>query len=287
MPRRLAYPTPPPIAFVQRAVAADPGARVAGVGAAFLPQLPTVYRLADPRFAGPGRPWAYGELVVPLVAAGGQSPPLFAHPRLPLHDLLGVRWLFAAPEVDLAPFELRFADPSGRVWERPHPLPRLFLPAAAEIYRGGRWQDRVWNTPDFLASTLVQRSPGHEEDWAAPPGAPADLTLVALAATRVVAAAALGGERLMATSIYQDGGWRVLVDGEARRPVLANGPLLAAWLPAGEHRVELLYRPRPFVAGALVAALALAAAAAWFGSPLQSGAPARRTRDRPRERDDA
>jgi hypothetical protein len=46
--------------------------------------------------------------------------------------------------------------------------------------------------------------------------------------------------------------------------VLVDGPLVGAWLPAGEQRVDLLYRPGSFVAGLLLAALALAAAAAWW-----------------------
>lgn len=44
----------------------------------------------------------------------------------------------------------------------------------------------------------------------------------------------------------------------ARLPGVTNGTLVGAWLPAGELRVELLYRPPGFVAGCLAGALALA-----------------------------
>ncbi|HUP42030.1 MAG TPA: YfhO family protein [Thermoanaerobaculia bacterium] len=64
--------------------------------------------------------------------------------------------------------------------------------------------------------------------------------------------------RLLASGIYQDGGWRVLADGRPVPAVITNGTLVGAWLPAGELRVELLYRPPGFVAGCLAGALALA-----------------------------
>ncbi len=58
------------------------------------------------------------------------------------------------------------------------------------------------------------------------------------------------------------------MDGERHPTLVANGPFVAAWLPAGERAVELLYRPRGLVAGALLAAGALAAALVlWLPRP--------------------
>jgi hypothetical protein len=57
--------------------------------------------------------------------------------------------------------------------------------------------------------------------------------------------------------IYQDGGWRVLADGR-RIAAVPDIPLVAARLPPGANRVVLLYRPGGFLAGCLLAALALA-----------------------------
>jgi len=76
--------------------------------------------------------------------------------------------------------------------------------------------------------------------------------------------AGAGGGRL-ATGLSGAPGWRVLADG---RPVPPEpGPFLAAALPAGAGRVDLLYRPAPFLAGLLAAALGLAAGAAWLARP--------------------
>lgn len=63
--------------------------------------------------------------------------------------------------------------------------------------------------------------------------------------------------------VYQDGGWRVLVDGEPRETG-KEGPFLA--VPSGE-RVQRLYRPGAFLLGCLLAALGLAAGAAAFVPP--------------------
>ncbi|HXT19494.1 MAG TPA: hypothetical protein VN923_01980, partial [Thermoanaerobaculia bacterium] len=73
--------------------------------------------------------------------------------------------------------------------------------------------------------------------------------------------------RLLAASIYQDGGWRLLVDRRPRATVTTNGPLLGAWLPAGEHALELLYRPREHTAGCALSALALALGLVWLLPP--------------------
>ena len=84
---------------------------------------------------------------------------------------------------------------------------------------------------------------------------------------RLVAHARLAEERLLASSVYQDGGWRLLLDGRPFPAEVADGPFLAAWLPAGEHRVELIYRAPGFLAGLGLAAVALAGLILWMLGP--------------------
>lgn len=76
--------------------------------------------------------------------------------------------------------------------------------------------------------------------------------------------------------IHQDGGWRVLVDGEPAATV-KDGPFLA--VPAGEN-VAALYRPGAFLLGCLLAALGLAGAAVAYIPPPRPAvtAPAAPTR---------
>jgi hypothetical protein len=73
--------------------------------------------------------------------------------------------------------------------------------------------------------------------------------------------------RLLASSVYQDGGWRLVADGRRLPTVRTNGPFAGAWLPSGRHRLELLYRPRSFLAGLLLAACSLALGAVWLLPP--------------------
>lgn len=76
----------------------------------------------------------------------------------------------------------------------------------------------------------------------------------------------LRGEGTIASSVYQDGGWRVLLN---REPVESgkNGPFLEVRLPSGNWRFDVIYRPRTFLPGCLLAALGLAAGAAWLVPP--------------------
>ena len=75
--------------------------------------------------------------------------------------------------------------------------------------------------------------------------------------------------------VYQDGGWRVLVNGEARPPEREPGVFLAAELPAGKSRVDVLYRPAGFLWGCVIAALGLAVGAAAAGTrPYSPSRPA-------------
>lgn len=97
-----------------------------------------------------------------------------------------------------------------------------------------------------------------------------DLSSLALGEIRPAelhAHAHLSEPQLLASSVYQDGNWK-LVAGGARLPTtLANGPFVAARLPAGDTDLALLYRPGSFVAGLAVAALALVAGAAFWAAP--------------------
>jgi hypothetical protein len=95
-----------------------------------------------------------------------------------------------------------------------------------------------------------------------------DLDLGTLEPEWMRARARLPGPALLASSVYQDGNWKLLLDGARRPTVRTNSPFIAAWLPAaGEPRIDLLYRPGSFATGLAVAALALAAGAAFWAAP--------------------
>jgi hypothetical protein len=78
-----------------------------------------------------------------------------------------------------------------------------------------------------------------------------------------------GGGGRLATGLYAAPGWRLLADGRpvALAPAPGGEPLVAAELPAGARRLDLLYRPAGFVAGCLAAALGLALGVACLLDP--------------------
>lgn len=269
LPRRLYYPTPEPIAVLQDAAAHELGARTAALGDALPPLVPAIYGLADPRSRDRAVTLDYHRLVEPLLPAENGEAMRFHRPGHPLWDLLGVRWFLTAPGVDVGPpARLVLDHPTGRVYERPTALPRLFLPARTEVHRAGRpWAPRVAAIDDFRRRALVQWTPRHREPWRATGAEPAAIALTALELARITAESDLGEERLMATSVFQDDGWRLLIDGRRAPTILADGPLVAAWLPPGRHHLELLHRPRPFRRGLLLAALSFALLSTWLGRP--------------------
>ena len=77
-------------------------------------------------------------------------------------------------------------------------------------------------------------------------------------ANRVVVeagAGAAGGHLVLLDSFSDD--WRVTVDGTLATLVRANGLFRGVHLAPGQHTVEFRYRPRGFLLGAAVSAVAL------------------------------
>ncbi|HSS49715.1 MAG TPA: hypothetical protein VLX28_12285, partial [Thermoanaerobaculia bacterium] len=215
----------------------------------------------DIRIDNPSVPFGYSELTWPL--RRDDPAHRFARPRHAMYDLLGVRYVMTEPNVGL-PFKRVFEDPSGWIYERPRPLPRLFLPERAVAYQGDVWWDWLEANRDFAKRSLVQSIPGDAKDWRASRPDASSLDVFLPEPEHVQAQAHLVEPRLLASSVFQDGRWNVLVAGKWRHNVLVDGPLVGVWLPAGERQVDFLYRPGSFVAGLVLAALALAAAAAWW-----------------------
>jgi hypothetical protein len=262
LPRRWFYPETPALAFLRKN-AGD--FRVGGVGGLLRPNALAVYGLADVRVSNPMKPYLYARALGPVSRSVRDIPDMLTTPEHPLYQLLGVRYVATRPgRGSRRGRALRPVHRDGTVvvFERRRVLPRLFLPAAAETPEGTDWAAWLARNRSFAARALVAPSPGRPAAWSASSPDGSALRLLTLGPARLAAAARLAEDRLLASSVYQDGGWRLLVDGGPRATVLANGPFVAAWLPAGEHRVDLVYRPPGFVAGMVFAAVALAAALA-------------------------
>ncbi len=261
MPARLAFPRPLPLALP----AGRPGGdRIAALGRGLPPNLASLYGLTDARIYNPVAPAAYLALLAPITNAWWGEMPELGSPGDPLYRRLGVGYLLVAPgERPPLPWTLLVADPSGWVYRRTDAWPRLYLAdgAGAEP-RPGRLAVTSFEDAEIAARARID-----------------------------------GGGPVLVGSLYQDGGWRLLVDGcQVAEPL--QGRLLAAPLrlpgssdrprsppnaPHAELRLDLLYRPRAFLAGMVAAALACAAAlAGWTpGAAGKPESPASSSEDRP------
>lgn len=259
-PRRLAYPVTPPIRFVQERLG---DFRMVAFGPTVLPaNFNEVYGFRDARIDNPSRPYRYMRVV--RAVNQGALLPSYNRVRHPIYDLLGVRYVMTEAEFELPrPLHLVFRHPSGWIYERRGALPLLFLPERAVPFQGGDWQRWLEKNADFGVRSLVQRAPGGKRWHAKRPDASKLLNLD-LRPSEIRARLALTEPRLLASSVLQDGNWRLLVDGQPREILAANGPFVAAWLEPGERELELVYRPASFIRGCLLSALALALAAAWW-----------------------
>jgi hypothetical protein len=256
--RRLFYPEPPPaIAFVQAALAREPGRVLLptppGVGA--------VYRLDE--VAG------YDGMTprrVEQIASVGSGVGLFASGPLavrvpaasPAFDLLGVRHVVTGPrEAAPAPgFALEYDGADARVYRNPNALPRAFLVFRARCADEATALGLVQAGGVDLRDEVVLAAC----DAVRPPAAGRRRSVVRVETSGgglVIETDADAAAYLVITDTWFPG-WRARI-GDADQAVLrANHAFRAVWLPAGRHRVELTYRPDTFVWGLATSGLALA-----------------------------
>jgi len=297
LPRSLFYPETEATRFLEHALDHPDGdadgarrsERIVGLGDVLPPNVPSVYGLADPRISNASKPWPYTLVVSPLLRSVREMTDVVNTPIHPLYRLLGVRYLAVRDAFRLEPLRRVFQGDGLFVYEASDPpLPRLFLPAAAEVGTD-RWLSWMEANQDFGSVSLVSalsgapsgqgpgQGAGDARHWASARPAASFLVLDGPAAgadrspTRLSARAGLVEPRLLASSIYQDGSWHLLVDRQPAVTVRTNQVFVGVWLPAGESRIDLLYRPVGFVFGALLAALAGAIGLAWWLPPPRRG----------------
>jgi hypothetical protein len=222
--------------------------------------LASLYGVSDVRSLNPMAPRSCAAALAPLARLTGGDLEQEASRRL--LALLGAGALLGRPGGPAPPGWREVpAGEGARVVLAADPLPTVWLPAAAEAWAGGAGDWRAWAVAAADPRRLSIAAEGPELPWRADAPQPLRWLLsparlsVELSGTAKVAAP---GHRLLATSLCDDGGWVVLADGVPRATAAVNGPFVGVWLPAGARRVELLQRPRGFVAGGLAAAAGLA-----------------------------
>jgi hypothetical protein len=221
--------------------------RALGVEAALRVLAALVFTFVLLRHQGAGKPAA----LFGAAAFGGSGflilylgwPLASSAALLPLAVYATLRWLDGRDRASWAILALALAAVLAAAGRRPPPLERVYAGAGAAVYARPRPLER----PFLPASASVA---GAANGPAARP--------IPAWSRWTAANPDFAARSLVAPSPGHTGPWRVLVDGRQVPAVITNGTLVGAWLPAGELRLELLYRPPGFVAGCLAGALALA-----------------------------
>jgi hypothetical protein len=272
VPARLFYPETPAIAFLRERT--GPWHRIAGVGSPLRPNIATVYGLADPRTSNPAKPAPVAHALVRINRFPYRATDGFIEPRNPLYGLLGVQYLMTPPGQRIPGLRPVWKDRSAWIYQIPRPLPRLFLPnSTLACPPGDSWAACTARIGNFRKRSVLlpeAASPpeGDGLTWQAGARRASRLDLLEIHPAWIRARLTASEPRLLASSIYLDDGWVLLVDGTPRPTIPANGPFLAAWLRPGDLYLELIYRPEGFVLGMAIAAVALAVGVAlWMGRP--------------------
>jgi hypothetical protein len=140
--------------------------------------------------------------------------------------------------------KLVFADPGSIVYERLSALPRIRWATSAVVIP----------SPTARLSALARGVPSGQVVLSRPgplgSGQSADVTVTNDSGNRVSAEVnALGGGYLVVADALQQPGWGVKVDGKVANLVPADHAMVAVYVPAGHHRVDISYSAPGQIAG--------------------------------------
>jgi Bacterial membrane protein YfhO len=157
------------------------------------------------------------------------------------------------------------------VFENTRALPRAWLASEARVLseeemlgviRTGRLPDGGAWEPERTA--LVESPPDFRGQAAGDPSARAEV--IKHEPNRVELKTASSAPSILVLSENHFPGWRAYVDGRAAEDLRVDYGLRGVVLPAGEHRVEFVYRPKSVLIGLVVTLFTLAALLLWSSS---------------------
>ena len=137
----------------------------------------------------------------------------------------------------------------------PHPLPRVYVVEGVRAAAGRALYDTLLDpTFDPEKEVVLATGPARaaRDGFAARPGSCRGVQ------GHLVLEAGLNRPGHLVVLESFDRGWSAQVDGHPVEVGVANGLFLGVPLGAGQHHVELVYRPRGLLAGAALSGLALA-----------------------------
>ncbi|HEX9985886.1 MAG TPA: YfhO family protein [Thermoanaerobaculia bacterium] len=150
-------------------------------------------------------------------------------------------------------------------------LPRAYVPRQVHLGTPSfRTVFEMRSAADFAEESWIQEG----RDAVRTGNGPGVVTRFAQRGSRASFRAKMEREGWVVVSITAWRGWRATIDGRPLPIRFANHMFLGVRVPAGEHDVQLVYRPRAFVLGAWISALtAMALLGGWVAARKRSPTP--------------
>jgi Bacterial membrane protein YfhO len=234
--------------------------RIVGQGTLLMPNVATEYGLEDvrgyqamtlARFHDMYRMWSVKQPVWSNRVDSLASPML---------SLMNVRFALTPPHTKLPDGWIRHASfPGYQIAENTRALARAFVPNRVHLgITGAESLRAIANAQDFRDEAWIEH--GSRDTVTNGPGN----VRVERDGTSLVLHAMMEGGGWVVASQSAWRGWRAIENGRGLRIRNADHAFIAFYLPQGEHRVTLFYRPQSFVRGAWISAATLIAIAAVF-----------------------
>ncbi len=234
--------------------------RVAGTGTSLIPNTAAMWGLEDVR--------GYNALTLLRLT---ETWPLWSRPQ--------GTWFSAVDDPHhpfLSMLNVRYVVDGKHLIENPHALPRAFIPRTVRYERdGAAVLEGLKTARDFAERAWIETSQYEPQD--APNGAGSVSIRRDGLAYELEANMQSAGWIVVSESAWN--GWRAYVDGRRLRTHFANHAFLGIHLPAGQHRVRLVYLPESFTTGRWISLATLLLCLAMM-SRHAAHTLARRRRDR-------
>lgn len=247
LPKRMFYPEVPLIAAVPH------DGRIAGIGSALIPNNAALYGLEDSR--------GYNAMTNRRLT---ETYPLWSvYQRAwfnriddlsrPFLSFLNVRYAFTQTGLPVPEGWRVLAEDRGtRLVENTRALPRAFVPPQVRYVRDSAIEEMT-AAAEFAQKAWIETDAYDPHDAVNGPGT-ATLRRAGLE-YEIEASMANAGWIVVSETAWP--GWRAYVDGSRVRVHFANHSFLGVHVPAGRHRVRLVYLPESFTRGRMISGIAL------------------------------
>jgi hypothetical protein len=167
----------------------------------------------------------------------------------PVINVLSISAIASAKPLEGSHLELVSQPQGGFIYRNTKALPRCFVPSEVVVVRDLEAADRYARTkfPNPVTTVLVEA-----EETAPIPAGEGKVVFTRLAPGRIEITGAMTKSGVILISEAYDPGWRANIDGVSARVYPADLALMAVVVPVGEHRVELIYRPRTWTLAVLL-----------------------------------